>query len=66
MLLQNQVSLVTVIRVRPRANGAFKVTVDAPAGQSAAVYRLRTKVRRTRQTQRLSSTFTLPRALNFR
>ena len=58
--------LVTVTRLRPRANGAFRITVDAPAGQSAAVYRLRTKVRKTRRAQRLSSTFTLPRAVNFR
>ena len=35
--------LATVSRFRPRANGAFKVTVPVPAGTSAAVYRLRTQ-----------------------
>ena len=58
--------LATVSRFRPRANGAFKVTVPVPAGTSAAVYRLRTKVRASTHGSRLSSTFTLPRAIGFR
>ena len=58
--------LVTVSRFRPRSNGAFKVTVPVPAGTSAAVYRLRTKVRASTHSSRLSSTFTLPRAIGFR
>jgi hypothetical protein len=58
--------LVTVSRFRPRSSGAFKVTVPVPAGASAAVYRLRTKVRASTHGIRLSSTFTLPRAIGFR
>jgi PKD repeat protein len=58
--------LVTVSRFRPRPSGAFKVTVPVPAGTSAAVYRLRTKVRASTRGSRLSSTFTLPRAIGFR
>ena len=58
--------LATVSRFRPRSNGAFKVTVPVPAGTSAAVYRLRTKVRTSTHRSRLSSTFTLPRAIGFR
>ena len=58
--------LATVSRFKPRSNGAFKVTVPVPAGTSAAVYRLRTKVRASTHGSRLSSTFTLPRAIGFR
>ena len=58
--------LATVSRFKPRTNGAFKVTVPVPAGTSAAVYRLRTKVRASTHGSRLSSTFTLPRAIGFR
>lgn len=56
----------TVARFKPRRSGAFKVTVPAPAEQAAAVYRLRTKVRSTRRSKKLSDTFTLPRTVNFR
>jgi hypothetical protein len=55
-----------VKRLQPRPNGAFSVAVDAPQGRTAAVYRLRTKVRASRRSPRLSSTFTLPRAVDFR
>ncbi|MEO8688975.1 MAG: hypothetical protein ABI611_12255, partial [Solirubrobacteraceae bacterium] len=58
--------LVTVTRLRPRAGGAFRVTVTAPAGQSAAVYRLSTRVRTSLRSPRLARTFTLPRAVDFR
>ncbi len=58
--------LVTVSTFRPRANGTFKVTAVIPAGESAAVYRLRTKVRTSTRSPRLSRTFTLPRAVDFR
>jgi PKD repeat protein len=58
--------LVTVSRFQPRPSGAFAVTVRAPAGASAAVYRLRTKVRASTHSSRLGSTFTLPRAIGFR
>jgi hypothetical protein len=69
IVLQQRVTctkLVTVSRFKPSASGAFKVTVRAPAGASAAVYRLRTKVRASTHGSRLSSTFTLPRAIGFR
>ena len=56
----------TVATFRPKKDGSFKITVAAPAGGAAALYRLRTKVRTTRRSPRLSSTFTLPRAVDFR
>ena len=46
-------------------DGRFKVTVDAPAGERAAVYRLRTRVRRSAASPKLFETFTLPRAVDF-
>jgi hypothetical protein len=49
----------------PRANGTFRIAVDVPAGQSAAVYRLRTKVRQSAASPRAVNTFTLPRGVNF-
>lgn len=55
---------VTVATVRPKADGSFRVTVDAPDGQTAAVYRLATKVRKTTRNPKLFPTFTLPRGVN--
>lgn len=52
-----------VKRIKPSANGHFKVTVDAPEGELAAVYRLTSRVRRTTQKNTTSPTFTLPRAI---
>lgn len=52
-----------VKRFRPRANGRFRVTVDAPKGELAVVYRLSTRVRKTKTTPRTSPTYTLPRAI---
>ena len=49
----------------PRADGRFTATVDAPAGQSAAVYRLRTKVRHTARDASPIQTYSLPRAVDF-
>jgi hypothetical protein len=49
-----------VARFRGKADGTFSVTVDAPTGQTAAVYRLGTKVRKTRTNPKLFPTFTLP------
>ncbi|HET6550072.1 MAG TPA: Ig-like domain-containing protein, partial [Solirubrobacter sp.] len=54
-----------VARVMPDRRGRFKVTLDAPQGEQAAVYRLRTKVRRTAASRKLFRTFTLPRAVDF-
>jgi PKD repeat protein len=55
----------TVKTFAPRANGTFSVTVPVPAGQRAAVYRMRTKVRVSKRSKTLSTTFTLPRAIQF-
>jgi hypothetical protein len=54
-----------VARVTPRADGTFSVTVPAPAGQRAAVYRLRTLVRTSPTSGKVQATFTLPRAVAF-
>jgi uncharacterized repeat protein (TIGR01451 family) len=55
----------TVKTFAPAKSGSFSVTVTAPAGQKAAVYRLSTRVRRSTRTKRLTKTFTLPRAVDF-
>ena len=55
-----------VRRVAPSRTGAFRVTVDAPSGQLAAVYRLSTRVRRTSRNAKTFPTFTLPRAIELR
>jgi hypothetical protein len=52
-----------VARIRPDASGRFRVTVDAPGGELAAVYRLSTRVRRTQSNRKTFPTFTLPRAI---
>lgn len=54
-----------VARVKPAKDGRFRVTLAAPAGERAAVYRLRAKVRRSAASPRLFDTFTLPRAVDF-
>lgn len=53
-----------VARVRPKADGTFRVTVAAPEGQLAAVYRLGTVVRKTTSNPKTFPTFTLPRAVD--
>jgi len=60
--------VVLVKRFKPRADGTFRVTVKAPKGQAAAVYRLATYVREKPSNPRRYPTFTLPRgvALNTR
>jgi hypothetical protein len=55
----------TVTKLRPRSNGSFSVTVPAVAGQTAAVYRLSTRVRSSARGKRLQTTYTLPRAVDF-
>jgi hypothetical protein len=52
-----------VKRIKPSANGKFKVTVDAPEGELAAVYRLTSRVRKTTRNHKTYPTFTLPRAI---
>jgi hypothetical protein len=59
-------SVETVATVQPKRSGAFSITVRPPAGQSAAVYRLMTKVRVSARSKALARTFTLPRAVDFR
>ena len=59
-------SVEAVATAQPKPSGAFSVTVRAPAGQSAAVYRLLTKVRTSTRSKALARTFTLPRAVDFR
>jgi hypothetical protein len=60
--------VVLVKRFKPRSDGAFSITVPAPKGQSAAIYRLATSVREKASNPRSYPTFTLPRgvALNTR
>lgn len=53
-----------VARIRPRSDGRFRVTVDAPAGELAAVYRLTTRVRKSTRSGRTFPSFTLPRAIS--
>ena len=55
----------TVRTFAPARSGSFSVTVNAPAGQKAAVYRLSTRVRRNTKAKGLTTTFTLPRAVDF-
>lgn len=47
-------------RFSPHADGSFSVTVPAPPGRTAAVYRLSTQVRKTPSRAKLYPTFTLP------
>jgi hypothetical protein len=60
--------VVLVKRFTPNADGTFRVTVKAPRGQAAAVYRMVTRVREKASNPRSYPTFTLPRgvALNTR
>jgi hypothetical protein len=60
--------VVLVKRFKPRSDGTFRVTVKAPKGTTAAVYRLATYVREKASNPRKYPTFTLPRgvALNSR
>ena len=52
-----------VKRFTPRPDGTFRVTVKAPKGLGAAVYRLSTSVRNNPRNPKLYPTFTLPRAV---
>ena len=53
---------VLVKSFRPASDGTFEVTVAAPKGAAAAVYRLATHVPKTRKNPKRFPTFTLPRA----
>jgi hypothetical protein len=49
----------------PASDGSFEVTVAAPAGATAAVYRLATHVPKTRKNPKRFPTFTLPAGIDF-
>lgn len=55
-----------VKRFKPATSGRFRVTVTAPKGVRAAVYRMQTRVRNQDGKPRLYPTFTLPRGVNLR
>ena len=64
ILIQRRVSCastVTVMRVMPRADGTFTVTLDPPPHTQAAVYRAATQVRKVVTNPKRFPTFTLPR-----
>lgn len=52
-----------VARIKPKSDGRYRVTVDAPDRELAAVYRLTTRVRRSTSSAKTFPSFTLPRAL---
>ena len=52
---------VLVKRIKPRRDGTWSTTVDAPPSQLAATYRFATKVRKVRSNPKTYPTFTLPR-----
>jgi hypothetical protein len=69
IVIQRRVSctqLVTVKRVVPGRDGKFSVTLPAPPGQQAAVYRATTEVRKNTTNPKLFPTFTLPRVVELR
>ncbi|HEY4095070.1 MAG TPA: hypothetical protein VGM33_06160 [Baekduia sp.] len=55
--------VVLVKRFKPHADGTFRVTVNAPKGQAAAVYRMVTSVREKASNPRSYPTYTLPRGV---
>ena len=66
IVVQQQLSCTqwkTVAHQRGQANGRFQVTVPAPAGQQAAVYRVSTAVRKNLTSRKPFPTFSLPLAV---
>ncbi len=55
---------VLVRAFRPASDGSFEVTVAAPKGATAAVYRLATHVPKTRKNPKRFPTFTLPAGID--
>ena len=55
---------VHVTSFRPASDGSFEVTVAAPKGATAAVYRLATHVPKTRKNPKRFPTFTLPTGID--
>ena len=67
--VQHQVTCtrtVTVAHLHPTSSGRFRFTFAAPAGQTAAVYRLATQVRKTTKRLRTFPTFSLPEPVDIR
>ena len=54
----------TVARIRPDRDGRFRVSIKAPEGQVAPVYRLETRVRKNVSNPKTFPTYTLPRAVD--
>jgi hypothetical protein len=52
--------------LKPDRDGHFSVTISGPPDEQAAVYRLATKVPKSRRNPKLFPTFTLPRAVELR
>jgi hypothetical protein len=52
-----------VARTRPRRGGGFKVSVPAPRGAQAALYRVETAVRKTTRNPRSYPSFSLPQVV---
>jgi hypothetical protein len=55
---------VLVKAFRPASDGSFEVTVTAPKGATAAVYRLATHVPKTRKNPKRFPTYTLPAGID--
>jgi hypothetical protein len=53
-----------VTRFKPRRDGRFRITVNAPKGEGTAVYRMTTQVRNSPQGKAVFNTYTLPRAVD--
>lgn len=53
-----------VAQVFPRADGTFTATFASPEDAGAAVYRVKTKVRKTTRNSKVFPTFTVPKALD--
>jgi alpha-tubulin suppressor-like RCC1 family protein len=67
VLVQQQLSCgatKTVAHLKPSASGHFTVSVPAPAGAMAAIYRLSTKVRGNTTSAKLFPTDSLPEPVN--
>lgn len=66
ILIQRRVSctqLVTVKRIKPNADGTFKVSLTPPPNTQAAVYRAATQVQKVVTNPKQFPTFTLPRVV---
>jgi hypothetical protein len=53
----------TIKRIRPSANGHFKITIPDPAGKNAAIYRLTSRVRANTRSKTTFPTASLPETI---